>query len=224
MAQTIPKVDQAFEDKFTGAEITVDLGSGDEDIPVVFFQEQPSIEEAAARTFPSLSIALRDVSPDPDRRHGEQEGDRYKVAEDTGAVPYTSDMIPIPTPYRLTYFLETWNTRRAIVDRALQQLVLGLLGDRGVLTLTESGPSEEDEDVHAFMAGFENADTDIGDMRIYHKIYTYEVLVELGPADVLTVKQAMELRFEVKKGNRVAGVDLEDTPDLVTDTVIVVTD
>lgn len=224
MAQTIPKVDQAFADLFFGAEITVDLGTGDVDIPVEFFQEQPSVEEAVNRTYPALSITLRDVVPDGPRREGEQEGDRYQIGEDTGVSPPTSDMLPIPTPYRLVYFLETWGRARAVIDRALQQLVLERLGDRGVLTLTKSGPGDEDEDVHAFQVGFDNADQDVGDMRIYHKVYTYEVLVELGPTDVLTVKQVEELRFTMKQGQYRSGESLQEQPDLVTDTIIVVTE
>jgi hypothetical protein len=222
MAQTIPKVDQAFEDKFAGATITVNLGAGPTVISVEFFQEEPDVEEQLTRQFPSLSISLRSIEIDDPRRQGEQEGERYRIAEDTVPVVHTSTMAPVPTPYRLIYFLETWSLSRAVVDRALQQLVLERLGDRGVLTLDASGLAGEDEDVHAFLTSFDNTDEDVGDQRIYHKVYTYEVLVELGATDVLTVKQAMELRLTFKKGSP-STLPVVDQPDLVTDTLVIVT-
>lgn len=223
MAQTIPKTDQAFEDKFSGATLTVNLGAGPVVLPVSFFQEPPDVEEALTREFPSLSISLRNIEIDAPRRQGEQEEERFKVAEDTMASPPTSDMLVVPTPYRLVYFLETWALRRAVVDRALQQLVLERLGDKGVLTLDSSSPEGEDEDVHAFKSGFDNADQDVGDIRIYHKVHTYEVLVELGPTDVLTVKQATELRLTFKQGKSSPGTPVEDQSDLVTDLELVIT-
>jgi hypothetical protein len=223
VAQTIPKVDQAFEDKFTGASVTVNLGAGPTVLPVEFFQEQPDVEEALTRKFPSISIALRSIERDEDRRQGEQEGERYKVGENTSGPVYTSSMVPVPTPYRLIYFLETWVLARAVVDRAVQQLVLERLGDKGVLTLDSSAPDGADEDVHAFMTGFDNNDEDVQDQRIYHKTYTYEVLVELGPNDVLTVQQAMELRLSFKKGKNDPATPVADQPDLVLDTTLIVT-
>jgi hypothetical protein len=108
--------------------------------------------------------------------------------------PPESLMTPVPTPYRLVYQVETWAREHAAVDRQLMFIVKTVLGERATL-------SADGTDVWAFRTGFSNLDRDEDDVRIYHKMYVFEVLVELADeADVQRVKQATEINLGFKKG------------------------
>jgi len=194
MAQNIAAVDQAWEDKFSGAAITTGV--------VDFFQETPDESEAPTRTYPSFAITLADWAEDAERREGETGPDELmKVGEDLVASPRESIMKAKGTPWRLIYELHTWAKGRARDDRELQLLVATKLGERGTLLLTGTEEDGSDEVVWAFRADFTNADEDDADVTLYHKIHTFEVLVNLRDDTEIRVKQAERFELDVDQGS-----------------------
>lgn len=195
----ISDIDQAWEDLLGGHTLTSTA-------PVAFFQEEPHVDETTERVYPSISIQLIGIVPDDPRREGAPP--EVKVGENTAPAVPLSQMQKRPQPYRLVYAVDTWAKGRARDDRELQQHILEKLGERGVLTNPDSG------DLHnTFKAGWSNVDEADGDVRIYHKSYTYEVEVCIGPDAIREAEQATELAFTMNLSPGTEGAVIDD-PDL----------
>ena len=177
----IPDIDQAWEDKLGGLVLT----SG---ASVAFFQEFPSVDSIPQLTFPAISTQLIGINSDSPRWEGRPED--LQVGTIAGAVPQ-SEMIEVPTPYRLLYTVDTWAKARARDDRELLQHIMATVGDTDTLF-----DPVTNELVHVFKTGFNAIDETNGDIRIYHKSFTYEVLVTLGSDTVALLAQAVEVNFD----------------------------
>lgn len=105
----------------------------------------------------------------------------------------------------------------------MQQIIATRLKLRGTLTLVGTSPEGADEDVWLFRTGFTNADMDEGDVVVYHKAYTYEVVVCLADSALEGVALAHEFRLGFKKARRAVDLVSGDA-DLRDDLTITVSE
>lgn len=189
MAHTLSGIDAAWAEAFAGQTLA-------DDTAVAVYVEAPSPKNVPQRTYPSIAIHLLGLVEDSARLEGDSED--YKVGEDTGVDPPLSKMRDTPTPHRVQYSVDTWARGFAKHDRELIAIVNKVLGTKGTLSV-ENATTSEAELVWALRSGFAVVDEYDGDLPVYHKAFTYEVLVELGDEAESEVAQATEFDFTLNQ-------------------------
>ena len=132
---------------------------------------------------PAVSVALIDIRYAPER----QDWIHQEEIDIVGGVAYKKDM---PIPYDILFQISTY-TEYLEDDRSIQAQLLKKLPPRTYLEVDVLGATPLSQSYYMFLQGYGEGDI-IGDKRIYRKIFTYLVPVELDFDMMQEVKLVQE--------------------------------
>lgn len=182
MAVTLQQVDQALADKFSGYDLTLIDGSVVE-VPV--FQEHPATQIVEERAFPSISIVFQDMVDEIFQSDSE---DEETISVDNVADPPEATVRKTPEWYRIRYHVHAY-TLNAGEDRDLMRWVTSRMRPRDSLTIGA-------DPYWTFREGFATLDKNEADRRVYHKVWTWDVLVDIDdPTSDRVVKQVTSIHL-----------------------------
>lgn len=167
---TIQAIEGALKTHLEGATVQT-RDSVSSTVPV--FLDSPDVEEFPERVYPSISIMLMDCTPDFER---EDTTETVEISVDKSSVPYVATMRDASSPYRLSFMIHTWAMHWALTDRELMRWVSKRLPPRTTIPL--SG-----ENFWTFYKSSATLHEDDGDQKIYHRAWTYDVLLDLEDVD-----------------------------------------
>ncbi|MHA2429219.1 MAG: hypothetical protein ACXADB_14450, partial [Candidatus Hermodarchaeia archaeon] len=173
-AVTIENVDQALLARYAG--ISIDVAGTP--TTVESFIEEPSTEEYPERVYPSITLKLIAINFDETRGHSDDD-EEEEIAYNDGLTPPERTMRLKPSPFLLTYSLDTWHRvmvgeSRDLVGRAFQERT----HPRGSVDVTDVDGGTESCWV-MWVGGVTENDERENDYVIYHKTLTINVLVDL---------------------------------------------
>jgi len=172
MPVSITELEVALQQRFSGFFSTLidsDESTGTALKRIEVFIDEPDVEEYPQRVFPSVSILFAGLEPD----------DRYQDSEDRAFVSQDNTISPAENTvrlneewYRVAFDVHTW-TLDARSDREMIQIV------ESVFRQKDAFPTNDGSFYWIFRTGFTVADEKSHDRKIYHKIWSIEVLADV---------------------------------------------
>lgn len=197
----IRDVDIALRDVFSTITVT-NMDTGLDNITVPVFVENPDIELYAKRQFPAISITLVSMDFDASLEHTDPETVvEYNATTNTFVSRRKSHW------YRLIYQVHTW-ALYAQQDRDFIRKIDNRLEPRDTITLNgESYWVFRDDREFSFAQLNESVD----DRTVYHKLWTFEVLVDIDNEETDYSSQAVtEIAIEsYSVKNRAVGNEIK---------------
>lgn len=183
----ISGVDAALAAVFSNISVT-DMRTGSVSVPVPVFVEVPDIEEFPKRSFPAISITLVSMDFENDLEHSDSDTIvSYDPATNTFVSRRRSHW------YRLIYQVHSW-ALYAQQDRDLLRKIDNRLEPRDTITV-DSKPYWVFRDEREF--SFIQLNEMVDDRTLYHKVWTFEVLVDIDNEETDTNTQAVtEIQME----------------------------
>lgn len=163
---------------------------------VTVFVEAPGTSAQRTRKFPSV-VVIQNGAPTLDASREEADTGDYIDSYDDENDPTEATVYQTGEPYKLSYTVETFartstTQSGAAMDRELQAFVLSRLPPKGSLTI-----GEDEDVVSCFLVGANDLNEVRNEITVYHRVFSYEVLVVLGSQTATTelVARTMELDF-----------------------------
>jgi len=171
-AVTLQQVEMALGTFLGGRTLSI-LGATPVAVPV--FIDYPDPEVEPKRTFPSISVMWTDMEPEMELAESDTTYDEI----DMSSIPYVFTTKKKPVWYRVTLQVHSWVLRDAVADRALDLDLETALEIRDVLAI-------DGDYYNIFRTGFQRNDTPEEDAVVYHKVWSYDVLVPLALDDIVS--------------------------------------
>ncbi len=191
MSVTIPQVEEAFGAIWGGKTLNI-RNVGVKDVPV--FIDVPDAEEYPERVFPSISVFFTNMEPEV----FENEWDEILDVDDS-VTPNIVTLQPASRWFRITFQVHTWVAGDAASDRELMLFMETRKRHRDAFTIGSDA-------YYMFRENMASANEDDGDTAIYHRIWTYDVIVDLEDEDSQFTSPAVHeirLRSNVIRTRRV---------------------
>lgn len=169
MSTTLPKIEEAFANHFTG-KILRTLEGRVVDVPV--FIDYPDSEEFRNQKYPSISINIFRL--DPAVETYETKPSTLVEIDESVDPPRFITRRP-PETYRITYEVCAYSLS-AYEDRELLRWIEGRFAPRSYIEV-------DGEEYHVFRMSFDSNDMVDVDTVIYEKTWTFDILAEIEDLD-----------------------------------------
>jgi hypothetical protein len=177
MAKPLSQIEAALLNAFS--DITIQSLYRQQQETVVAFMDFPDMEEQRKRPFPAISIELESMDFQVDMEHSLHEDQiEYDPVAQTIRSRKQSHW------YRLCYRIHSW-ALYAEEDRELMRKIENRFAPRDSLTVG-------DESYWIFREDFFTADEIENDRKIYHKVWTFDILADIDNDENDTTTRVVE--------------------------------
>lgn len=172
MPTSIGQIEDALVSAFSGCQAR-SLSGGTVAVPVIL--GRPFFNEDDTGTYPVISIQFTDM---PEAKDTRDTIEKERVSEDTSQIPFVSTLRDAPTWYWLSFQVHSWLKDDEQMDRDVVEFIATRFRESDSLR-TSSG----DSFYLRRGSGHSVAHQIDSGVRLYHRIWTIEVLADLVRTD-----------------------------------------